>query len=260
MNNFNPFTALNTIDEDYIDSIEDTPEHELISFAQELDETHISDLSLPQLTYQLKNANYAYIKTGLIAFKVKYLKLYKTLNYNSFKQFCEQVIGLSVWRVNRLIQASKVALDLISLGFNILPLNEAQARCLVNIPLEQLQTSWQGVINFYKNTVLTAYKIADYLGLDCNTCSKRLRIESEEFIEYLNKKAAESDSTVEEYLQLTTGYKVNSLQEPEIELTNQVDINNWYTDLQDLNTQEYTLSTLLINVVLLLYDTSYAKT
>ena len=133
-----------------------------------------------------------------------------------------------------------------------MPLNEAQARCLVNIPLEQLETSWQGVINFYKDTVLTAYKIADYLGLNYNTCSKRLRIESEEFIEYLNKKAAESDTTVEEYLQVTTGYKVNSALKPEVEPTSQVHINNWYTDLQKLNTQEYTLSTLLINVVLLL--------
>ena len=252
MNNVNPFTVLNTIDEDYLNSIEDTPEHELITFAQELDDTHISDLSLPQLTYQLKKANYAYIKTGLIAFKVKYLKLYKRLNHKSFKQFCEQVIGLSVWRVNRLIQASKVALELISLGFDILPLNEAQARCLVNIPLEQLQATWQGIVNFYKGSVLTAFKIAEYLGLDCNTCSKRLRIESEEFIEYLNKKAVESDSTVEEYLQAATGYKTNP--EPEPEPIDQVHIDNWYKDLQELGTKEYTLSNLLINVVLLLIN------
>lgn len=252
MNNVNPFTVLNTIDEDYLNSIEDTPEHELITFAQELDDTHISDLSLPQLTYQLKKANYAYIKTGLIAFKVKYLKLYKRLNHKSFKQFCEQVIGLSVWRVNRLIQASKVALELISLGFDTLPLNEAQARCLVKIPLEQLQATWQGIINFYKDTVLTAYKIAEYLGIDCNTGNKRLRIESEDFLEYLTQKAVESDSTVEEYLQVTTGYKVNPVPEPELELTSPVHISNWYRDLQELSTQEYTLSSLLINVVLLL--------
>jgi len=114
--------------------------------------------TLKQITNNIKYDRLNYIKLGTQLYQVKYYQLYKGV-YNSFKDYCQQEIHYPVWRVNKIIKASKVAIQLIKYGFRIIPQNEAQARPLVKLNETELYEKWQEVLDTYPFHSITAKKI-----------------------------------------------------------------------------------------------------
>lgn len=113
---------------------------------------------LNQITNNIKYDKLNYIKLGVQLHQVKYYQLYKG-QYSSFREYCEQEIHYPLWRANKIIKASNVAIQLIKYGFRIIPQNEAQARPLVKLKEEELYEKWQEVLDTYPFHSITAKKI-----------------------------------------------------------------------------------------------------
>lgn len=135
---------------------------DLIDEATSLEDRIAGEFEIEELVNKIKINTLSYIKNGLIAFKIKTLKLYKNTHF-TFKEFCETQLGLSTWQVNRNIKASKVCLELATNGFDILPQNEAQARSLLTYGCEDIIAAWRSVVNNLLPHQITARSIADHL-------------------------------------------------------------------------------------------------
>ncbi|MGK7914695.1 MAG: hypothetical protein AB4038_04000, partial [Prochloraceae cyanobacterium] len=127
----------------------------LLDYAQELEELVPGDFELSEVITEIKGNTLSFVRTGLMAYKVKVLKLYRQ-SYRSFKEFCEKAIGVTHWQVNRTIDASRVVLDLAQKGFKVLPKCEAQARHLTKLRGADLYHSWEDVINSYPCLLYTS--------------------------------------------------------------------------------------------------------
>ena len=152
----------------YQDDIEisDNPEiQELCQLAHDLEDGIEGDFDLNFLITEIKNNSLSFCRIGIIAFKVKSLKLYKKVA-KTFKQFCEEQIGYSVWYVNRLIVSSKVVFDLIAANFDILPKCESQARELLYASEGEVVPAWRSVVEHIKPHKITAKSIRQHLKPD----------------------------------------------------------------------------------------------
>jgi hypothetical protein len=115
---------------------------------------------LEAISQDLKSNLYGYIKVGVLAEIVKI----KNLSGN-FGAFCLKAIGKSYWWVERHIKASKVALNLINHGFEILPINEAQCRPLTILDtLTQVQV-WENIVNSIPQPKITAKAVERFVNL-----------------------------------------------------------------------------------------------
>ena len=100
--------------------------------------------NINQAITQIKSDIYSYIKIGVICDLVRHKNLWENLT-NNFGQFCKDYLGKSRWWFDNIINASKVAMNLINSGFDILPKNEAQARPLTSLDyLEQVEV-WRNI-------------------------------------------------------------------------------------------------------------------
>jgi hypothetical protein len=113
---------------------------------------------LKQITNSIKYLRLSYIKIGVQLYQVKYYKLYRGV-YLSFKHYCEQELKYQVWRANQLIESARVGIELIFLGFKIIPVNESQARYLIKLNSEQLKEKWLEILSLYPPHKITAQKI-----------------------------------------------------------------------------------------------------
>ena len=86
---------------------------------------------------------------GLIAWELKYKKLYKK-EYKNFKDYCEKALKLCIWQVNRLINASRIALLLIENNFDYIPTCESQARVLNPYTDEEILGYWGEICEKYE--------------------------------------------------------------------------------------------------------------
>ena len=113
-----------------------------------------------ELTKKFVNLQHGYIEMGLIAWEIKYKKLYKK-QYKRFMDYCEHELKLCIWQVNRLINASRVALLLIENDFDYIPTCESQARVLNPYTDEEILDYWGAICNKYegKEYELTAKQI-----------------------------------------------------------------------------------------------------
>lgn len=91
-------------------------------------------------TVLIKEHIMGYIKAGVLADRVRKFRLYENFTTGfekcaSFSAYCRRYLGKSEWYVNKIINAAKVALKLITMGFPVtqLPDNECQARPLVKV-------------------------------------------------------------------------------------------------------------------------------
>ncbi|WP_242412010.1 hypothetical protein A5482_006315 [Cyanobacterium sp. IPPAS B-1200] len=153
---------------------------------------------LNKITNNIKYDKLNYIKLGVQLYQVKYYHLYKEA-YQSFKQYCEQEIHYPVWRANKIIKASKVAIQLIKYGFRIIPQNEAQARPLVKLTEEELYEKWQEVLDTYPFHNITANKIKKIIYGD-NTPEKGTLKLPLSILEEIEGKALENGMSVGELL------------------------------------------------------------
>ena len=125
---------------------------DLIEDALDLDKRIEGDFNLDYLKFRIYNNEYSFVRTGLIAFKIKVFKLYKD-KAKSFKKFCEDHLHKTHWMINRLIEAAKVVIDLIVAGFEILPRNEAQCRALKAHCEGDLAFAWQHVLDEHEGSI-----------------------------------------------------------------------------------------------------------
>lgn len=149
----------------YQDDIEisDNPEiQELVQLAQDLEDGISGDFDLSFLTNQIKNDSLSFARIGLIAFKIKSMRLFKKVA-RTFKQFCEEHIGYSVWYVNRLIAASTVVFELVTAGFSVVPKNESQARSLLYASEGDLVPAWRSITQHFKPHEITSKSIRQHL-------------------------------------------------------------------------------------------------
>ena len=136
---------------------------DLVDEAAWLEDSIAGDFDLDELVGKIKINTLGYVKNGLIAFKIKTLKLYKN-TCHTFKQFCQEHLGLSTWQVNRNIRAAKVVMELVVYGFETLPQCEAQCRSLLTHGCEDIIAAWQSVVDNLQPHQITASSIKSHLA------------------------------------------------------------------------------------------------
>ena len=134
----------------------------LVEEAARLESQIAGDFDLDELVGKIKINTLGYVKNGLMAFKIKSLRLYKQ-SYRTFKQFCQEHLGLSTWQVNRNIRAAKVVMELIAHDFEVLPQCEAQCRALLAHCEENLIEAWRSVTSNLPTHQITAHSITKHL-------------------------------------------------------------------------------------------------
>ena len=138
---------------------------DLVEEASFLESQIAGDFDLDELIGKFQINTLGYVKNGLIAFKIKSLRLYKQ-SCRTFKQFCEEHLGLSTWQVNRNIKAARVVMELIAHGFDTLPRCEAQCRALIAHCEENLVEAWRSITENLPSHQITAKSITLHLALE----------------------------------------------------------------------------------------------
>ncbi|XLQ12527.1 MAG: hypothetical protein KPI85_09230 (plasmid) [cyanobacterium endosymbiont of Epithemia adnata isolate EadnSB Bon19] len=186
----------------YQNSKEETLQNEsienLINYAWSLEENIPGDFDLQTIVTEIKTQVLSFVRTGLLAYKVKIFKLYRGVHKN-FKTFCEEVLGISHWQINRKIEAARVVVELIQAGFSILPSCEAQARPLTKLYGAELCNKWKMVVDSLKPHTITSNKINEVLGVESKTASLRL---PKKLYEQIRRKALEMELSVEQLLNM----------------------------------------------------------
>ena len=160
----NPMDALYDEDAEISDAVHI---QEIVKLAHNLEDEIAGGFDLNSLLCQIKNNSLGFLKNGLIFFKIKSLKLYEGV-CRTFKQFCQEKVGYSVWQVNRLIVSSKICIELIAAGVEILPKCELQCRELRSCcdTEEELVWAWRSVLDNIEQHKITAKSIREHLKPD----------------------------------------------------------------------------------------------
>ncbi len=160
----NPMNALYDEDAEISDAVHI---QEIVKLARSLEDEIAGGFDLNSLLCQIKNNSLGFLKNGLIFFKIKTLKLYEGV-CRTFKQFCQEKVGYSVWQVNRLIVSSKICIELIAAGVEILPKCELQCRELRSCcdTEQELVWAWRSVIDNIEEHKITAKSIREHLKPD----------------------------------------------------------------------------------------------
>ncbi len=220
----NPFAPLYQQPDEELS--EDLSVQLILDYANELDDKIAGDLDLGGVINEIKNNTLSFVRTGLLAFKVKVLKLYRE-GYRTFKDFCEQALGLTHWQINRTIEAARVVIELAQNGFDVLPKNEAQARPLTKFTLAELCANWQTIVDTIPEYKITNSTINKVLGGETKTLSIRL---SKELYKRIKDRALELGVSVEELLESLLGDEVTPASEEQIVA--------WEEDLERLTNEE----------------------
>ena len=138
---------------------------DLIEEAADLEDRIEGDFDIDELTEKFQINRLAFVKNGLYLFKIKSLKLYKK-NWRTFREFSQEILGISTWQVNRLIRAAKVVMELVCAGFEVLPSCEAQCRSLLAHAEEDLIGAWRSVVENIPAHQITAKSITNWLKPD----------------------------------------------------------------------------------------------
>ena len=170
----------------------------LINYAWSLEECIPGDFDLQTVVTEIKGQILSFVHTGLLAYKVKILKLYRKA-HKSFKTFCEKALGTSHWQVNRKIEAARVVIELARAGFSVLPTCEAQARPLTKLYGTELCDKWKAVVNSLEPHMITSKQINEVLGVETKTASLRL---PKELYEQIKRRALEMGLSIEQLLNM----------------------------------------------------------
>lgn len=115
---------------------------------------------LNTFTQRYTKLQHSYIEQGLIAWEIKFRKLYQR-KYQYFNDYCRAELKLSSWQVNRFINAARIALLLIGEKYDYIPTCESQMRVLSPYTDEEISDYWSIITEKYKGKEyeLTAKKI-----------------------------------------------------------------------------------------------------
>lgn len=135
----------------------------LIQYGLDLESQIPGDFSLGSIILEFKNNTFSFVRSGLLMYKVKTLKLYKK-TYSNFKVFCKEALKVSHWQVNRMVEASRVVLELIQAGFEILPRNVSQCEQISSYTGNELIEKWQTIVDNIPEHRITALSINNLLN------------------------------------------------------------------------------------------------
>ena len=201
---------------------------ELLSYAAILEDQIAGDFKLPQIIAEIKENFLSFVRTGLLAYKVKVYKVYRR-TYGSFKKFCEKALGVTHWQINRIIEAARVVLELAQNGFEILPQCEAQARPLTKFTGPELCANWQTVIDTTPSHKITLNSINEILGVETKAANIRL---PKELYERIRARALELGLSVQQLLDMIFS------KDNEVSPVEKEKMAAWEKDLEALNNQE----------------------
>jgi hypothetical protein len=185
-------------DVNYIESVDD-----ILNYCDDLEDIE-NDLSFEWALKEIKGHLLNWVRVGLVAFKVKYHKLWKG-HYKDFKEFCLKGLGRSLWTIKKYIDASRVVIELAKAGFEQLPHCESQARPLTKYSGDELIDKWHDVCNFMPSEKQTAKNIESIVDNKPPETKKRTIRINNELYEQLQERAAEAGLTVEQFLESLLG-------------------------------------------------------
>lgn len=221
-----PFASLYQPSEKRI--LQDESIENLIDYAYSLEENIPGDFDLQTVITEIKSQVLSFVRTGLLAYKIKFFKLYRKVHKN-FRTFCEETLGISHWQVNRKIEAARVVIELAQAGFSILPTCEAQARPLTKLYGTELCNKWKIVVDSLKPHTITNNKINEVLGVETKTASLRL---PKKLYEQIRKKAIEMELSVEQLLSIMFE------EDDKISPVEEEDLAKWKEDLEILTNSQ----------------------
>ena len=131
----------------------------------EISETTTGDWDAKDIAAQYNINKYTYIINGAYAFKTRMNGSYKKYSLD-FKSFCKDYLGRSYSTVHREIIGSRVATDLILMGFDVLPSCTSQTELLKDLYGEELYDVWKKITDEYRQDQITTTVIRSVLKKD----------------------------------------------------------------------------------------------
>ena len=160
-----PFDVLYHMSDEYDsdDRPRDCVIEELLEHAVYLNNLIEGEFDMKWVKLEYRQNLFAFVRNGLLIFKVKALKAYKHTHAN-FKVFCKEILKISHWQANRYVEASRVVLELVAAGYRVLPKNPAQCAPLSCFTGEELIEKWQEVLDNIPEDLITAKSINNLLN------------------------------------------------------------------------------------------------
>jgi hypothetical protein len=208
----------------------------LIKYGQRISSKISSDYKIKQIVTEIKNNTFSFVRSGLLIYKVKTLKLYKK-TYSNFKNFCKQALKSSYRQVTRIVEASRVVIELIHAGFEILPRNISQCEHLACYTGNELIEKWEEIIDNIPEHRITATAIDKLLNPPerFEKIETTIKVPPQLYLRIL-KKALERDMSVVELLE-EAFLDDDSLEDPPPEEEQKgadLHLNAWEEDLENL--------------------------
>jgi DNA-binding transcriptional MerR regulator len=113
---------------------------------------------IEEKTQEIEDSLFSWYEIGLKAWKIKLCLAWRNIA-KSFRQFCEDYLGVTASAINNKIRATRVVSQLISLGFQRLPQSQSVAHELCSLPLSLLDLTWQKIIELYQDHEITLEKV-----------------------------------------------------------------------------------------------------
>jgi hypothetical protein len=110
---------------------------------------HISDI---------QDGIFAWYDLALKSWKIKLFKAWKT-QFSSFREFCEQALGVTASSINAKIRAARVVSQLISLGFDRLPQSPSVAHELSKLDWQCLGDTWRDICDRLPDHLITLERV-----------------------------------------------------------------------------------------------------
>ncbi|MDJ0726300.1 MAG: hypothetical protein QNJ38_14395 [Prochloraceae cyanobacterium] len=136
---------------------------ELQDLALDLSDKIEGDFDLEFLTFEIRNNQLAFARTGLIAAQIKFKKLYKKTHRN-FDHYCREKLGVSYWQIDDTIKATDVVMELLANGFDVLPQNVNQGEKLAHIRGSERVRIWREIVETYQPHEITGRTIEEYIA------------------------------------------------------------------------------------------------
>ena len=204
----------------------------ILVYAEEL-EFEGKNITFTWATHELTNHLMNWVRVGLVAAKVRLYRLYKGA-YRNFQEFCERKLGLTFWRINRIIKAAAVTIELAKAGFTILPKCEAQASCLVKYSGEELIAKWQQVIKAMPEHRITANAIDEELDHPRKQKKGKISVSPETEMK-LRRRALDECKSVDELIEeLLDEGSIDDDEADDVEEIDPEAIQRWESDLEEL--------------------------
>lgn len=154
-------TNLPTIEQWVLDNSSDELA-EIIDNIVSIDYDYYTIDNLDSINFQINYASYAYIVQGRLLAEIAYKRLYKH-KYSSFHAYCCNDLKMTESRARQLMEASRVAVELIASGHTKIPQNPSQAFALSKLFGNELIEAWESLLEVYELHELTTTKIKNFI-------------------------------------------------------------------------------------------------